>query len=70
MTKCQFLHDNNNADAKATAIPRVFSENSQAENTEGVQNKRTMMVLYRSPEYHVVKVYNSYKFQISQFKAI
>ena len=27
------------------------------------------MVLYRSTEYQVVKVYNSYKYQISQFKA-
>ena len=28
ITKCQILHDNNKA--KAIAIPRVFSENSQA----------------------------------------
>ena len=26
----QFLHDDHNDDAKAIAIPRVFSENSQA----------------------------------------
>ena len=28
-------------------------------------NKRTMMVLYRPPEYQVVKVYNSCEYQIS-----
>ena len=27
------------------------------------------MVLYCSPEYQVVKVYNGYKYQISKFKA-
>ena len=27
MTKCQFLHDDNNDDTKAIAIPRVFSGN-------------------------------------------
>ena len=27
------------------------------------KDKRTMMVLYRSPEYQVVKVYNGYKYQ-------
>ena len=36
MTKCQFLHDHDhddiNDDAKALAIPRVFSENSRANN--------------------------------------
>ena len=33
MTKCQFLHNNDNADnPKAIAIPRVFSENSRANN--------------------------------------
>ena len=32
-------------------------------------NKRTMMVLYRSPENQVVKVYKGYKYQMSQFKA-
>ena len=30
-----------------------------------ILNKKTMMVLYRSPEYQVVKVYNGYKYQIS-----
>ena len=32
MTTCQFLHgdDDDNDDAKAIAIPRVFSENSPA----------------------------------------
>ena len=31
MTKCRsFLHDDDKADAKAIAIPRVFSENSRA----------------------------------------
>ena len=29
MTKCQFLHDDND-DAKAIAIPQVFSKNTQA----------------------------------------
>ena len=28
----QFLHDDDNDDAKAIAIPPVFSENSQAKN--------------------------------------
>ena len=28
----KFLHDDNNDDARAIAIPRVFSENSQAKN--------------------------------------
>ena len=32
MTNCQFLHDDDNADSKAIAIPRVFSENSRAKN--------------------------------------
>ena len=27
-----FLHDNDNADAKALAIPLVFSKNTQAKN--------------------------------------
>ena len=30
MTKYQFLHDNENEDAKAIALPPVFSKNSQA----------------------------------------
>ena len=35
MTKCQFLHhDDNNDDAMAIAIPRVFSVKSQAKKLE------------------------------------
>ena len=30
-----FLHHDDNDDAKAIAIPRVFSENSQAKNVTG-----------------------------------
>ena len=33
ITKCQFLHTNDNADAKVIAIPWVLSENSKAKNT-------------------------------------
>ena len=31
MTKCQFLHDNDE-NAKAIAIPQIFSENSRDKN--------------------------------------
>ena len=34
-------------------------------NIAGKGDKRTMMVLYRSPENQEVKVYNGYKYQIS-----
>ena len=32
-------------------------------------NKRTMMVLYRSPKYQAAQVYNKDKYQIRRFKA-
>ena len=33
------------------------------------RNKRTMTVLYRSPDYYAVKVDNEDKYQIPKFKA-
>ena len=40
----EFLHDDNNenADAKAIAIPRVFSENSQAKNAGNQQGEKSL----------------------------
>ena len=40
----QFLHKNDNSDAKAITIPPVFSENSQAKNyrlTDGPTDRPT-----------------------------
>ena len=34
MSKCQFLHDNDNADAKAIAIPWVSYENTRAKKVD------------------------------------
>ena len=38
MTKCQFLHkEDDNMDTKTIAIPRDFSENSQANKFSNIQ---------------------------------
>ena len=44
---------------------QCFGSDIWALSTTVSLNKRTMMVLYRSPECQVVKVYNGYKYQIS-----
>ena len=46
-------------------LTRFLSNVQLSIHVEENTNKRTMMVLYRSPEYQVVKVYNGYKYQIS-----
>ena len=44
----KFLHDEDNNDGEATAIPPVFSENSQAKNLENkTKNDLKMVGEYR-----------------------
>ena len=54
--------------AEKTAI-NTQSHGLWKESLMHLLKKRTMMVLYRSPEYQAVKVDNEDKYQIPKFKA-
>ena len=47
----QFLDDDNNATALATAIPRVFFENSQAKNTFKPCTVKMTLTLYHTTNF-------------------